>query len=47
MKQGDCESAAFVRAVQQKSPIPIERLRVGNWIVPGLQDDAVEKAIEH
>jgi len=25
---------------------PTERLRVGNWIMPGLYDDAVKEAIE-
>ena len=29
-----------------KSPIPKERLRVSNWIVPRLYDYAVKKTVE-
>ncbi len=29
-----------------KSPIPKERLRVGNWIVQGLYNDAVNETVE-
>src|ERR1700692_2615558 len=39
-------SQSPAQALQQKSPVPIERLRVGNWIVQGLHDDAVKKAVE-
>ena len=34
------------QALSPKSPIPKERLRVSNWIVPGLYDYAVSKTVE-
>jgi hypothetical protein len=34
------------QALSPKSPIPKERLRVSNWIVPRLYDDAVSKTVE-
>jgi len=44
VKQGDCQATAL--KIYQRSPIPKERLRVNNWIVQGLYDDAVKQTVE-
>lgn len=45
-KQGDCWPIALPQELVGQESDPKGRLRVSNWIVPGLDDDAVEEAIE-
>ena len=44
-KQGDCWPIALGQASSMKSPIPKERLRVSNWIVPRLYYYAVYETV--